>query len=57
MLKTSAPTTLDANAVLEEIKKDPKEEWKNIACQICNRKGHGVLNCYNRLDIVKFFGS
>lgn len=38
-LKTVAWASLIANAVLAEVKKDPKEEVKNIPCQSCNRKG------------------
>lgn len=31
-----------------------RKEFHNIPCQICFRKGHGALNCYNCLNVTKF---
>lgn len=35
---------LSANVVESEGEK----ELKNVPCQICRKKGHGALNCYNQ---------
>lgn len=40
------PVVMTVNVVSTEAKSD-KKDLKVIPCQICNRKGHGALNCYH----------
>lgn len=32
----------------------PAQSKTELRCQICSRKGHSALNCYNRLNITQF---
>lgn len=43
------------------VNKSTKSEEKNIGtisqsqpCQICSRKGHGTINCFNRANFIRF---
>lgn len=44
MANSSVGTGLLVNVVATEVKR----EVRNVPCQICSKKGHGMLNCYLR---------
>lgn len=48
----SAPiaTTIEANLVA----KSKSDFAKSQPCQICSKKGHGAVNCFNRLNVTRF---
>lgn len=51
----NADNSLSVNIV--ETEKNIKQgtvNLKTILFQICSLKGHGMLNCYNKLNITKF---
>lgn len=53
--RSKANNPLSANVVeAEKNTKQGRINYKVIPCQICSQKGHGALNCYNRLNITKF---
>lgn len=54
-LQDEQTNSFEVNAV-EKFKKNEERNVnvKSIPCQICSRKGHGALNCYNRINFTRF---
>jgi len=53
--RSNTLTPLSANVVeAPKVTKQGKVNYKTIPCQICSVKGHGALNCYNRINLTKF---
>lgn len=55
MLNSSLSLTSSVNPVRKyESKPNQSESKLDFKSQICTRKGHSTLNCYNRINLTKF---
>lgn len=52
--RTNVVSPLSVNMVESEKTTKGGKYLKTIPCQICSKKGHRALNCYNRFNITKF---
>lgn len=57
LLKTQSSSSLSVNAAIKSSSKKVEvldASKSGVYCQVCDRRGHSALNCYNRLNVTWF---